>query len=106
MEPYAVVETGGKQYRVQQGETLQVEKLDGDAGAKVKLDRVLAVSNGTQLSVGAPLVSGASVELEIVGQVRGPKLVSFKKKRRKGFKKTIGHRQHLTTVKVSAIAAG
>ena len=106
MEPYAVVETGGKQYRVQQGETLKIEKLVGEAGARVKVDRVLAVSNGTQLTVGAPLVSGASVELEIVGQVRGPKVVSFKKKRRKGYMKTIGHRQHLTTVKVAAIAAG
>lgn len=106
MEPYAVMETGGKQYRVQQGETLKIERLEGEPGTKVTVDRVLAVSDGAKLSVGTPVLAGASVALEIVGQIRGPKVVSFKKKRRKGFKKTIGHRQNLTTVKVAAIAAG
>ncbi len=102
MEAYAVVETGGKQYRVSKGSILEVELLDGEAGAKVTLPRVLAISDGTELKVGTPEISGASVAAEIVSQFRGPKVVSFKKKRRKGFHKKIGHRQELTRIKVES----
>ena len=103
MDAYAVVETGGKQYRVKAGDLLDVEKLAGEAGAKVTLDRVLAVSNGTALTVGKPTVSGAAVAAEIVKQFRGEKVVAFRKKRRKGYHKKTGHRQDLTKLKVTEI---
>ena len=106
MDAYAVIETGGKQYLVKQGDVLRVERLGAEPGARVDAARVLAVSDGTALTVGAPVVAGARVVLELVKDLRGPKVVSFKKKRRKGYKKTIGHRQDLAEVKVAAIAAG
>lgn len=105
MDAYAVVETGGKQYRVTQGATLDVERLAGDAGTKVKLSRVLAVSDGTSLTVGTPEISGATVTAEIVKQFRGDKVTAFRKKRRKGFHKKQGHRQELTQLKVQSITA-
>ena len=105
MDVYAVIETGGKQYRVKQGDELDVETLEGEAGAKVKLDRVLALSNGTELTVGTPVVAGASVEAEIVDQHRGDKVVNFKKKRRKGYHRKVGHRQNLTRLRVQSITA-
>jgi large subunit ribosomal protein L21 len=103
MEAYAVVETGGKQYRVTAGDTLRVEKLEGAAGDKLELTSILAVSDGNELKIGTPTVSGASVTASIVDQVRGPKLVSFKKKRRKGYSRKVGHRQDLTVLKVESI---
>ncbi len=106
MEPYAVIEAGGKQYRVQKGDTLDIEKMDGAAGATLTVDTVLAVSDGSSLTVGTPRVAGAVVDLQVVEQFRARKVLSFKKKRRKGFHKTIGHRQSLTSVKVAAIRAG
>lgn len=105
MEPYAVIATGGKQYRVQAGETLAVERLDGEAGQTVVFGEVLAISDGNALTVGAPRVAGAQVTAEIVKQFRGPKVIAFKKKRRKGYKKKIGHRQALTAVKITALQA-
>jgi large subunit ribosomal protein L21 len=105
MDAYAVVETGGKQYRVTQGATLDVERLAGDAGTKIKLSRVLAVSDGQSLTVGTPEVSGAAVTAEIVKQFRGEKVVAFRKKRRKGYHKKKGHRQELTQLKIEAITA-
>jgi large subunit ribosomal protein L21 len=103
MEPYAVVETGGKQYRVKAGDTLTVELLAGEAGQTVELGPVLALSDGQDLKIGAPLVAGAKVSAEIVKHIRGEKVVAFKKKRRKGYKRKVGHRQELTVVKVSGI---
>jgi large subunit ribosomal protein L21 len=103
MESYAVVETGGKQYRVQTGDTLKVELLEGEAGVSVVLDSVLAFSNGESLTIGAPFVKGAKVSAEIVEQAKGPKVVAFKKKRRKGYKRKVGHRQHLTVLRVTSI---
>lgn len=103
MEPYVVIETGGKQYRVQVGSVVEVETLAGDAGQKIVLERVLAVSDGSQLKVGAPVVEGVKVSAEILGQIRGDKVVSFRKKKRKGFHKKIGHRQPLTKLKIEAI---
>lgn len=105
MDAYAVIETGGKQYRVKAGDVIEIERLAGEAGQKVTLDRVLALSNGSDLTVGTPAVAGASVTAEIVGQIRGEKVVNFKKKRRKGYHRKIGHRQELTRVRVDAITA-
>lgn len=105
MDAYAVIETGGKQYRVKQGDVLDVERLDVEAGQKVTLDRVLAVNTGAALTIGAPVVEGATVTAEVVDQHRGEKLINFKKKRRKGYHRKVGHRQSLTRLKVEAISA-
>ena len=104
MEAYAVIETGGKQYRVQQGDVLDVELLKVEAGSSVEFD-VLAVSNGSELSIGTPVVSGAKVKASVVEDLRGNKIYSFKKKRRKGYRRKIGHRQDLTKIKVEEISA-
>jgi len=105
MEAYAVIETGGKQYRVQKGSVLDIELLDAKEGDKVKIDKVLAVSDGSKLSIGTPVVAGAAVTLEVVKQFRGKKVISFKKKRRKGYHKKIGHRQELMKVRVASVGA-
>ena len=104
MEAYAVIETGGKQYRVQDGDTLQVEKLEAEVGSKVALDHVLALSDGTTLKIGQPLVEGSAVQAVVEDQIRGDKVINFKKKRRKGYTRKIGHRQSLTVLKVESIA--
>lgn len=104
MEAYAVVETGGKQYRVQAGDTLHVEKLDAEVGAKIALDQVLALSDGSTLSIGQPALEGAAVQAVVEDQIRGDKVINFKKKRRKGYTRKIGHRQSLTVLKVESIA--
>jgi large subunit ribosomal protein L21 len=98
---YAVVKTGGKQYRVSPGDILVVEKLIGDAGAKVKLDKVLIVGeDGKDPEVGVPMVSNAAVNCEVVEQSRADKVVVFKKKRRQGYKRKKGHRQDQTVLRV------
>ena len=104
---YAVIQTGGKQYRVEPGKTIMVETLAGDAGAKVVFDQVLLVSSGDggNVSVGKPLVAGAKVTGEIVEQTRGDKLVVFKFRRRKNYVRRTGHRQELTAVKIESIVA-
>ena len=104
MESYAVIETGGKQYRVQQGDVLDIELLAADEGANVEFD-ALAVSNGSELSIGTPVVDGAKVKASVVENLRGKKIYSFKKKRRKGYRRKIGHRQELTKIKVEEISA-
>ena len=83
MEAYAVIETGGKQYRVESGNVLKVELLDAEVGSSINFDRVLAISDGTSLNVGTPEVDGASVSATVVEHIRGPKLVAYKKKRRR-----------------------
>lgn len=103
MEAYAVIESGGKQYRVTEGHVLDVELLDAEVGKKVDLEQVLAISDGKTLTLGTPVVSGAKVTAEVVEHLRGPKLVAFKKKRRKGYKRKVGHRQELTRVRVISI---
>lgn len=103
MEAYAVVGTGGKQYLVKAGDTLKVELLEGEAGSTVTLDSVLALSDGKTLTVGTPFVKGASVKAEIVERVKAPKVVAFKKKRRKGYKRKVGHRQQLTVLRVASV---
>jgi large subunit ribosomal protein L21 len=105
MDPYAVVETGGKQYRVSVGESFSVESLDGKEGDKITLDKVLAVSDGKTLKIGAPTLAGAHLVVEVVKQTRGPKVVSFVKRRRKGSQKKIGHRQEQTILKLIEISA-
>jgi large subunit ribosomal protein L21 len=103
MEAYAVIGTGGKQYRVKAGDTLKVEILEGEAGGTVTLESVLALSNGTDLKVGTPFVKGAKVVAEIVERTKGPKVVAYKKKRRKGYSRKVGHRQPLTVLRVTNI---
>ena len=101
---YAVIATGGKQFKVQEQDIVTMERLEGDAGAKVSFTEVLAVGEGANLKMGSPLVEGAKVEGEIVEQLRGPKLIAFKMKRRKGYRRRKGHRQELTKVKITSIA--
>jgi len=104
MDAYAVLETGGKQYRVTPGATLEIELLDAEAGQDVEVDKVLAVSDGKELKIGMPYVQGAKVVLTVIGHKRGKKVVNFKKKRRKGYERKVGHRQELTVATVKSIA--
>lgn len=97
---YAVIQTGGKQYRVANGDVITVEKLEGEAGSKLSIEPVLMVNDGKATQVGAPVVEGASVAVEVVEQTRGDKIVVFKKKRRQGYRRTMGHRQELTVLRV------
>lgn len=99
MSAYAVIESGGKQYRVSEGDIVELEKLDLEEGATVTFDNVLASSDGEGLTLGSGKVTG-----EVVSQFRGPKLLSFKKKRRKGYTRRVGHRQSLTKVKITGLA--
>jgi len=99
----AVVKTGGKQYTITEGDTLRVEKLPGEVGATINLDEILAVGEGQDMKLGAPTVEGATVKAEIIAHGRGKKIIVFKKKRRKGYKKKQGHRQDYTGLKISEI---
>ncbi len=103
---YAIVETGGKQYRATQGAVLQVEKRDGAVGATVTLDKVLLISGEGTTKIGTPVIPKAKVTGEIVAQGRTPKVIVFKKKRRKAYRRTRGHRQSFTSVKVTGISEG
>ena len=103
---FAVIKTGGKQYRVAANDVLKVEKLDGEAGATVEFANVLAVGEGEAVEIGAPLVAGAVVTAEIVEQGRGEKVIAFKKRRRQNSRRKRGHRQYLTTVRISEILTG
>lgn len=100
---YAVIQTGGKQYRVAAGDVIDVEKLDVEAGAEAKFEEVLLVSDGATVSVGAPLVKGAAVTAEVVEQFKDDKVIAFKFKRRKGYHRTVGHRRQLTRLKIKSI---
>ena len=103
---YAIIKTGGKQYKVKNDDIVEVEKLEGEAGSKLTFSEVLAVGEeGESLKVGTPLLDGVKVEAEIVKQYRGPKLIAFKMKKRKGYRRKVGHRQSLTQIKISAINA-
>ena len=104
---FAVIRTGGKQYRVAKDDVIKVEKLTGEAGDKIDLTDVLMVGGeGATTKVGAPLIEGASVKAEIVEQGRSRKIIIFKKKRRKNYRRTAGHRQYETFLKITDIAAG
>jgi len=102
---YAVMETGSKQYRVTAGDTLEIERLQVEAGKPFTFDRVLLVNNDGKLSVGSPTVASASVVADVVSHIRGEKKIAFKMKRRKGYHRTVGHRQELTVVKIKEIKA-
>jgi large subunit ribosomal protein L21 len=102
---YAVVTTGGKQYRVEAGTELSVERLAADAGSSVTFDRVLLVGDGDTVTVGTPTVDGASVSGTVLGETRGPKLVIFKFKQKVKYRRTTGHRQHMTRVRIDEISA-
>lgn len=100
---YAVVKTGGKQYRVSKDDILKVERLPGEAGDVITLDDVLMLGDGADVTVGAPSVDGASVAAEILEQKRDKKIIVFKKRRRQNYRRKAGHRQHLTVLKVTDI---
>ena len=102
---YAVIKTGGKQYKVEQGATIRVEKLEGEAGAKLEFSDVLLVADGENVKVGTPVVSGAKVSAEIVAQGKGERLVVFKFRRKKAYRRRNGHRQLYTAVKITGISA-
>ncbi|MEO1205079.1 MAG: 50S ribosomal protein L21 [Pseudomonadota bacterium] len=100
---YAVIKTGGKQYRVAQDDVISIEKLSGDAGSTIEFTDVMLVGEGESAKVGTPFVSGAKVTAELVQQMRGPKVIAFKKRRRQNSKRKRGHRQHLTQVRITGI---
>jgi large subunit ribosomal protein L21 len=102
---YGIIETGSKQYRVTAGDKVEIERLEIEAGKPVTFDRVLLVNNDGKVTVGAPTVTGATVTADVVEHIRGEKKLTFKKKRRKGYQKTIGHRQELTVVQIKQINA-
>jgi len=100
---YAVVSSGGKQYRVEAGSTLTLERLDGEPGAPFTFDRVLLIGDGDEVTVGTPVVAGASVSATVLGEALGPKLVIFKFKQKVKYRRRTGHRQHLTRVRIDTI---
>lgn len=100
---YAVVRTGGKQYRVSEGDVVRVEKLGGEVGEKVTLDEVLFIGGNGDAKIGTPVLAGAKVTGEIVGQGKAKKVLVFKKKRRKSFSRQHGHRQQVTALKITEI---
>lgn len=100
---YAVIKTGGKQYKVAPGDMLRVEKLEAKKGDTIELNEVYLVADGDTVNVGKPTVPNAKVTAEVLGEGRGEKLLIFKHRRRKGYRKTIGHRQDFTTLKVKEI---
>jgi large subunit ribosomal protein L21 len=100
---YAVIKTGGKQYRVAKDDVVTIERVAGAAGAKIEFNAVLMVGSGESVKVGTPTVAGAMVTAELVGQTRGEKLIAFKKRRRKNSRRKKGHRQDLSTVRITTI---
>ena len=102
---YAVLQTGGKQYRVEAGDLLEIELVAAEPGQPYVFDQVLLVSNEGKVSVGTPSVAGAKVVADVVEHIRGEKKIAFKFRRRKGYHRTVGHRQELTVVKVKEINA-
>jgi len=102
---YAVIKTGGKQYKVAAGATFRVEKLVGDVGSKVVIDKVLMIADGDNTTIGAPLVAGATVSATVLAHGRGDKVMIFKFRRRKHYRKTQGHRQSFTEIQIGEILA-
>jgi large subunit ribosomal protein L21 len=105
---FAVIRTGGKQYKVAQDQIISVEKLAGEPGAAVELSEVLMIGEGAEVTAGTPLLAGASVSATVVEQTRAPKIIVFKKKRRHNYRRKKGHRQHQTLLRITEIrrAAG
>lgn len=102
---YAIIQTGGKQYRVAEGDILDVEKLALEAGQSTTFTDILMIADGDKVSIGAPFVDQASVQAEVVEQWKGEKVIAFKFRRRKGYHRTVGHRRQLTKLKITSIAA-
>jgi large subunit ribosomal protein L21 len=102
---YAVLSTGGKQYKVEEGDVLRIEKISGDVGASVSFDKVLMFSDGEKVRVGTPLIDGISVSGHIVEQDKAKKILVFKYKRRKNYRRKQGHRQPYTAIKIDSISA-
>lgn len=102
---YAVIQTGGKQYRVEEGNTIRVEKLETENGKEIILDKVLLIGDGDKVTIGRPVIEGAKVTADIVCQMKAPKIIVFKKRSKKGYKKTQGHRQNMTEIKIKSIKA-
>ena len=102
---YAVIKTGGKQYRVAAGEKLKIEQIPADVGAEITLDQILMVGEGESVKIGAPLVSGASVKATVLSQGRHKKVTIFKMRRRKHYQKHQGHRQNYTEIRIDGISA-
>ncbi|MDQ0457426.1 large subunit ribosomal protein L21 [Rhizobium paknamense] len=102
---FAVIKTGGKQYRVSANDVLTIEKLEAEAGATIEFTEVLVVGEGADAKFGAPFVAGATVKAEVVEQTRGKKVIAFKKRRRQNSKRSRGHRQHHTVVRITDIVA-
>src|ERR1700761_1015818 len=100
---YAVLETGSKQYRVTAGDTLEIERLEAETGKPFTFDRVLMVSNDGKLTMGSPTIAKATIVADVVAHKRGEKKIAFKMKRRKGYHRTVGHRQELTVIKITDI---
>lgn len=103
-EMYAIIKTGGKQYKVREGETLKVEKLPAEVGDSIDFDQVMMIADGDKINVGAPLIEGGKVTAEVTEHGRGKKIMIIKFKRRKHHRKQMGHRQSFTEIKVTAIA--
>ena len=101
---YAVIQTGGKQYRVAEGDEIEVEKLDVETGKKAEFSEVLLVANGSSVTIGAPHIAGATVTAEVVDQFKDDKVIAFKFRRRKGYHRTVGHRRQLTKLKIESIS--
>ena len=102
---YAVIKTGGKQYRVAAGEKIKVEQIPADVGAVITLDQVLMVGEGESVKIGTPIIAGATVTAKVIAHGRGPKIKIFKMRRRKHYQKHQGHRQNYTEIEISGIAA-
>lgn len=102
---YAVIKTGGKQYRVAENDVLEIERLTPDDAGKVVFTEVLMVGEGASVKVGKPMIAGATVTAELVEQTRGPKMIAFKKRRRKNSRRKKGHRQDLSKVRITGIIA-
>lgn len=102
---FAVIKTGGKQYKVQKDDKILVEKLEANEGDKITLNEVLMVADGKTSKIGSPVVAGAAVEATVVAQTRGPKITIFKKKRRQNYRRKNGHRQDLTMIQITNIKA-
>lgn len=102
---YAVIQTGGKQYRVESGSEIDVEKLDAEVGSNIKLGEVLLVSGGTKTQIGTPFVNGAQVQAKVLEQYKDSKVIAYKFRRRKGYHRTVGHRRQLTRLKIESIPA-
>ncbi|MFD1625902.1 MULTISPECIES: 50S ribosomal protein L21 [Azospirillum] len=100
---FAVIRTGGKQYKVANGDVIRVEKIEAEAGASITLDDVLMVGDVGNTTIGTPTVAGAAVVAEVVAQDRGPKIIVFKKKRRQNYRRKNGHRQDLTVLRITGI---